>query len=239
MHHFKMKTTIIRTAFLFITISCYSQNKFLLNSSAGIQTVVVNDRQYSIDSTGTQIATNYPKFDTLYFRTEHYESNRIICNFKPDSAYSISHACCANLDIIPRSKLDYDSLKYWDYEDFYKIQNQLMDKPFISIRTKTKTKDSIYAWHADAACVTKHKVINTKLWRLGIPPKCYYWNNITTIQFFKKDDELPNHEDTFLEEFLGIKNIVELTSISFRLFDNERFVVIYDEKNNKASLEYE
>jgi hypothetical protein len=213
-----------------------------LNSGIGKEIIVlVNGKQYTIDSSGTDIHTNHPKFDTLIFKTPSPGANEpILCNFKPDSIYTVSIACCGSLDIIQKSKFEKDSLLFWDYDkDFEKIQNQLMDKPFISIKTKNNPKDSIYAWHADAACMTEHKLITTKLWRLVGPPKCYYWNNITTILFFTTNNKLPAHEETDLEEFLSIKNIVELTSISFRLFDNERFVLIFDEKNKSVKLEYE
>lgn len=220
---------------------CFSQKQFTLNSSIGATTVKINGIQYHVDSIGTKIRTNYPKFDTLVFLADAPNINTpIICNFKSDTVYTISGACCGSLDIIPASKFEHDSLALWDFEkDFDKIQNQLMDRPFISIKTKKSPKDSIYAWHADAACMTEHRTINKELWQMGVPPKCFYWNNITTIQFFKTDKTMLKHEKTSLEEFLSIDNIVELTDISFRLFDNERFVIIYDEKTNKCTLEYE
>lgn len=212
-----------------------------MNSAIGSTTVKINGKQYHVDSIGTKIKTNYPMFDTLVFIEDAPNINRlIICNFKPDTIYTISHACCLSLDIIPASKFRNDSLFLWDSEkDFDKIQNQLMDKPFISIRTLKNPKESIYAWHADAACETEHKIIHVELWRLGVPQKCFYWSNITTIQFFKTDRTIPKHKTTDLEEFLSIDNIVELTDLSFRLFDDERFVIVYDEKNNKATLQYE
>lgn len=236
-----MKTIFILTIFYLNVTYCFSQKQFTLNSSIGSTTVKINGIQYQAESIGTKIKTNYPKFDTLVFLGEAPNIDRpIICNFKPDTVYTISVACCGSLDIIPASKFKNDSLSIWDFEkDFDKIQNQLMDRPFISIRTLSDPKDSVYAWHADAACETEHKLINTKLWQLGVPPKCFYWNNITTIQFFKTDKTIPKHETTDLEEFLAIDNIVELTDISFRLFDNERFVITYDEKTNKCTLEYE
>lgn len=229
-------------AFFFLNLTyCFAQKTFTLNSDIGPTLVKVNGKQYQVDSIGTRIKTNYPKFDKLVFVRGAPNINEVIlCNFKPDSTYSVSVACCGSFDIIPASKFKNDSLSLWDYEiEFYKIQNHLMDRPFISIQTKEDPKDSIYAWHADAACGTEHKVINTNLWQLGVPPKCFYWNNITTIQFFKTDNTMPKHDITHLEEFLSINNIVELTDISFRLFDNERFVIIYDEKKNKATLHYE
>ena len=218
---------------------CYSQNRFTLNSLVDLQTVQINGKQYSIDSIGTKIKTNYPDFDTIVFLS-YYDNCPIICNFKPDSIYSITGACCDEVDIIPQSKLNNDSLHIWDFEkDHEKILNQLMNKPFISIRTKKNPKDSIYAWHADITCETEYKLINSRLWHLGVPPKGFYWNNITTIQFFKTDNKMPNHPTTGLEEFLGIKNVVELASISFLLFDNERFIIIYDEEKNIARIRYE
>lgn len=229
------------TIFFLTGTYCYSQKKFTLKSPIGAMTVKINGKQYQVDRIGTKIKTNYPMFDTLVFLADAPNINRpIICNFKPDTVYNISGACCGSLDIIPASKFTNDSLSLWDFEnDFDKIQNQLMDRPFISIRTLNNPKDSIYAWHADASCGTEHKIIHAELWRLGVPPKCFYWNNITTIQFFKTDKTIPKHETTDLEEFLSIDNIVELTDISFRLFDNERFVIVYDEKNNKVALQYE
>lgn len=240
------KTTVVKTIFFltfyFLTDTyCCSQSDFTLNSVIGSTTVKINGIQYHVDSIGTKIKTNYPKFDTLFFLADAPNTNiPIICNFKPDTLYTISVACCGSLDIIPASKFKNDSLSLWDFEkDFDKIQNQLMDKPFISIRTLKNPKDSLYAWHADAACMTEHKLINSTLWRLGVPAKCFYWNNITTIQFYKTDYKMAKHEKTDLEEFLQTKNIVELTSISFRLFDNERFVITYDEKSNSVKIEYE
>jgi hypothetical protein len=227
--------------FLFIGTNCHSQKDFTIYSPIGTQALQINGEKYTIDSIGIIIRTNYPRFDTLVFLTDASNIGiPIVCNFKPDSVYSLSVACCGSFDIIQTSKLKNDSLKFWDYEkDFDRIQHLLMDKPFVSIRTKHTTQDSIYAWHADAACETQHKIINYKLWRLGVPPKCFYWNNITTIQFFITDKKMQSHDMTNLEEFLGIKNIIELNSISFRLFSNERFIVVFDKKNNNVTLDYE
>jgi hypothetical protein len=36
-----------------------------------------------------------------------------------------------------------------------------------------------------------------------------------------------------------MRNPVEIGSITFRLFDNERFIITFDEKTNKATLQYE
>lgn len=236
-----MKILLINSILFLTTVSCYSQNKFTLNTLFGTQTVLINGKEYFIDSIGIKIPTKYPEFDSLIFKRESDGYNfPIICNFKPDSNYTIIEACCGDLDLILSSKLDYDSLSYWRWpEDLDKLQGQLMDQPFISIRTKKYTKNNIYAWHADYVCKTEHKIIRRKLWPLGVPPKGAYWKNITTIEFFKTDYSLPGHKATELEEYLGINNIVELSSISFRLFDDERFVIIFDENNNIVKLEYE
>ena len=236
-----MKTVIVSALFSVIGACSSAQNSFMLNSQVGSMTVMINEKEYSIDSIGTRIRTNYPSLDSLIFKADAPNKDRItICNFKPDSVYSVSMACCASLDIIPTSRLQYDSLRFWDYEqDFEKIQLELIDRPFISIRTLNEPRENIYAWHADAACETEHNLINTELWCLGIPPKCFYWSNITSIQFFKTDDAVSEHPRTDLEDFLSIDNIVELTAISFRLFDDGRFVIIYNEENNIATLQYE
>lgn len=236
-----MKTLLMLSIFLLNGMYCFSQKNFTLKSEIGSMAVKINGIQYQLDSIGTKINTKFPTFDTLVFLEDGSNSHTpIICNFKPDSAYTISFACCGSLDVFPTSKQKNDSLSLWNYDtDFYKIQNELMDQPFISIKTLNHPKDSIYAWHADAACETEHRIINKTLWKLGIPPKCFFWSNITYIQFFKTDHTIPKHKKTDLEEFLDIDNIVELTSISFRLFDDERFVIIYDEKKNQATLQYE
>lgn len=236
-----MKTLLLLGTCFLISIVGFSQKQFTLNSTIGTTTIWVNGIEYQANNMGVKVNTNYPKFDTLIFRGDASNIDiPIICNFKPDSAYSVSLACCGSLDIIPSSKFNNDSLSIWNQDqDFEKIQHHFMDQPYISIKTKRNPKDSIYAWHADAACMTEHKRINTSLWPLGIPPKCTYWNNITTIQFFKTDARLPHHAETEIEAFLQLKPIAELTSISFRLFDNERFVIIYNEKRNRIELDYE
>lgn len=219
----------------------FSQGKFSLSSQTGPQTILLNGKKYSIDSKGTKIKTRYPKLDTLTFTKNSENSGiRIICNFKPDSSYYITQACCGSLDIIPESKFKCDSLKYWDSEkDFEKIQNQFLDKPFLSIKTKEIPKDTLYAWHSDAACMTEHKWINTELWRLGVPPKCFYWSNITPILFFKTDANSEQSRNKDVEEFLDKKNVVELATIYLRLFDDQKFILTFDEQKRTVHIEYE
>lgn len=232
---------IIILATILNASTLFSQSKFSLSSQVGHQTILLNGKKYSIDSIGTKIKTRYPKFDTLVFLRESDNSGiKIICNFKPDSSYCITYACCGSLDIIPKSKFKCDSLKYWDGEkDFDKIQNQFLDKPFLSIKTKEQPKDTIYAWHSDAACMTENKVINTDLWRLGVPPKCFYWSNITSILFFKTDARSKQKRNKDVEELLDKKNVVELATIYLRLFDNQRFILTFDEQKRTVKIAYE
>lgn len=236
-----MRKITYLTFFLLNVTLCFSQKQFTLNSFIGPMNVMVNGIRYKVDSVGIKIRTNYPKFDVFTFIENEGDMNRpIICNFKPDSVYSISYSCCASHDIFSTSKLMCDSLSLWDgEEDIDKVKNTLLERPFISIKTLRNPKDSIYAWHADATCETECKLINTKLWPLGIPPKGNYWNNFTTIQFFKTETTIPKHEKTFLEEYLSKDNIIELTTIRFLLFDNERYLIIYDEKHNTVTIKYE
>ncbi|MES2513479.1 MAG: hypothetical protein V4580_05015 [Bacteroidota bacterium] len=218
-----------------------AQKMFHLQSQAGVQLVSVNGKKYKIDVAGTKIKTRYPKFDALIFLTDAANSNElIVCNFKPDSSYAIAGACCGSLDIIPNSKFKCDSLKYWDPEkDADKIQNHFLDKPFLSVKTAKTPKDSVYAWHSDAACLTEHKLIGTEAWALGVPPKCFYWSNITPILFFKTDatSDLPSNKD--VAEFLQKANVIELATIYLRLFDNQKFMITFDEESRTVKIAYD
>lgn len=232
---------IIILATILTASTLFSQSKFSLSSQVESVTILLNGKKYNIDSTGTKIKTRYPKFDTLIFLRESANSEiKIICNFKPDSSYYITYACCGSLDIIPKSRFKCDSLKYWDAEkDFEKIQNNFLDKPFLSIKTKEIPRDSLYAWHSDAACMTEHKLINTELWHLGVPPKCFYWSNITPILFFKTDASSKQKSNKDVGEFLDKKNVIELATIYLRLFDNQRFILTFDEQKRNVLIAYE
>ena len=236
-----MKNLIFLFFTLFHSLHSIGQSEFFLKSDVGKQDVIINGSLYSVDSMGILVHTNYPDFDKINFVSRlPYSKTPIHCNFKRDSSYTITLSCCGSFDIIPTSKLECDSLKYWGIDiDLDRIHRQLADQPFISIRTKNETSDPVFAWHADAACMTKHKVLSTDLWELGVPPKCYYWNNITTILFFKQDNTIQDHSAADIEELLDIENIVILSKIRFRLFDNERFIIEFDDKNNTTALYYE
>jgi hypothetical protein len=230
-----MKRVFAIAWILFAAINCCAQKQFTLSSGVGNTTISINGKNYQLDSASAEIPTHYPRFDTLIFRDR--ENTPILCNFKPDSSYIVIGACCGSFDIVNTSKLRNDSLQYWSpFENIEKIHTALMDKPFISIRTKVAPTDSIYAFHEDAACNGKYKRIDTTLWRPGVPPKCVYWTNVTTITFVAQKKE---EVDTDLEEFLGLSSAARLCSVSFRLFDDERFLLIYDEHKNSVELTYE
>lgn len=235
-----MKQIFFMAFAFFSGIWCSSQNSFTLSADIGIITVEVNGNQFTIDSAGTKIRTNFPRFDQIIFlSTDSATRSPIICNFKPDSVYTIVKTCCNTPDILPTSRLQNDSLKIWDIEtDFDKIQQQLMDKPFISVKAKKKPKCNLYIWTADAGCFPEYWSIDTTLLPLGTPRKCFFWSNITTFQVFTTDETLAQQESADLEELLGIEHFVKLSAVSLRLFDNESFVIIFDEKTNNISVEY-
>jgi len=234
-----MKRFFLVLILILIVTFCYSKNKFNLSSSVGEQKILINGNEILIDSLEKNICTNYPKFDTLVFISEVSNSNeKIICNFKPDSSYTITYACCESLDIIPNYKLKNGDLNISSSEqNTEKIQETLIDKPYILIKTK-KTRNNLYVWIADVSCDNEYKEIKSGFCDLGVPKKCLYWSNVTTIMFFKTDKKLLKHDKTYLEEFLNLNNIVELASISYRLFDDERFIIYFDEKSNKAEIKY-
>lgn len=227
--------------FILIGFISYAQSNFTLNSQTGFTTININGEHYIIDSVGTEIITNYPSFDSLIFLDNGANINiPIICNFKPDSTYSIISSCCGSLDIIPTSRLQNDSIPMWDLVvDIDKIQNQFMDKPTISINTRGIPNDSIYAWQVCFSRPPEYKSINSGIWRLGTPYKGVYWNNITMFQVFKVSPDSTKQDNRDLETFLQISNIEVLSSISLRLFDNASFLITFDEGNNNITLQYE
>jgi len=220
------------------------QNGFKLNSELGDSLwVEINGQKFCLNKEPITIRTRYPQFDTLSFISETSNSNsKIICNFKPDSSYSIMGACCANLDIIPSSKLKNDSLDLWfdDYQaNFSKIQSLLMDLPFIALRLETETSDTIYGWYVDLACFPQFKRLNTEKWEYGVPQKCFFWNNISPFIFFKSSVSYESNESGIIEDIYPDSEEIEiLGAIQVRLFDNERFILIYDPETKKVKLEY-
>jgi len=235
-----MRGKVIVIFLLILNLNCFSQNHFMLNTVIGDSVeVTVNGTKIFLRSEYTKVKTNYPKFDTLFLS----QKKPIICNFKPDTNYSVSGACCATLDIIPSSKLDCDSLKIWDFEvDASKIQRQLMDRPFISLRLSQNKNDTIYGWYADYACMPKFKALSKEAWGYGVPVKCFYWSNISPFIFFKSDEDYSRglkSDGTVEDEYPDFEKIDKLASISLRLFDNQKFILTYDVETETIQLEYE
>lgn len=222
------------------TIPLLGQKPFRIASATGPQMIKLNGQKYRVDSTGIMLHTQFSRFDTLSFCGENPNVNDpILCNFKPDSSYTIIQACCGSLDIVSSAKW---KLLEWngEYDENYLLQTQLqlMDRPYLFIKTKRPPKDSLYAWHNDPACETSHHLIHTDPWPLGVPPKCYYWSNITYITFFKTDSKSTEERNNTLEEFLGLENVVELGHVGLRLFDDQKFLLTFDERKRAIRVGY-
>ena len=240
-----MITKLIIVFIISLPTFLVGQNNFNLNSEVGDSLwVEVNGQKFCLTKEEINIRTHYPQFDTLRFISEASNSNdKIICNFKPDSSYSIAGACCASLDIIPSSKLKNDSLKIWfeEYEtNFPKIQKLLLDKPFVSMKIGTENSETIYGWYVDLACFPQFKRLSTEKWEYGVPQKCFYWNNISPFIFFKSSVNYESNENGVVEDIYPENEEIEiLAEIQVRLFDNERFILTYDPETKKVKLEYE
>ena len=235
------KPLILFTTFLLSATCAYTQITFTLNSRLGAIQVNINGQNYVVDSNAISIPTHYPAFDTLIFLEQtSFADIPILCNFKPDSSYSIHLACCAEPDIIPASKFLADSLDYWvSEEQDSSIRNHFLDRPSISIKTSAPPSTNLYAWLIDFSAAPIYSSIDTTISKFGVPIKGdYYWNNITTILFFKIDTLTETHLGSPIEEMLNIPNIVELYYLTLRLFDNGNYLLIYDEVTNSVSIAY-
>lgn len=207
----------------------------------GEQVMHVNGKRYLIDSTYTKIKSHYPLFDTLSFGVEKGSSNReILCQFKPDSMYTLIMACCASTDIVPSWKAYADSLKHWDYErDFEKIQHLLLDVPKFKVKlSNASIDDTIYAWSPDYACLPRIIHVKDTLQEYGRIDKCWYWTNISAIEFFKTDEQLNllKEDDGFIYEVFPKDNRNQLADIFFRIFDNDFYTIVYDIKTKEIEL---
>lgn len=210
---------------------------FKLNNIYGRVTIKVNRVDYLIDSNYVTIKTNYPNLDTINYLDQTINGNNnsfIICNFKPNSSYSIIPACCATYDIVQSFKyyLHKDSVNFWIKNDeIDKIQNLLLDKPTFTFKVQNVTKkDRIYAWYEDYACFPTYKSVNKKGWDYGFALKCYFWTNFSTFTFFTINDTI--EENKIIEDFPS-DNIQKLASLTIRFFDNNHYDLIYDNVKKK------
>ncbi|MFI5204618.1 MAG: hypothetical protein ACHQF2_09000 [Flavobacteriales bacterium] len=228
---------IVVMLFLFSTNSA-GKGYFKINSKVGQVTIKINGKAYEIDSNYTRIQTRFPNFDTIIL----IHDLKVVCNFKPDSLYTVTLACCATLDIVASYKLNNDSLDYWgENEITHKIQEALMDRAFITFKIKNGTvNDSVYAWNADYACFPSLQLINEKGCAYGVPSKCFFWTNINWFEFFKPTKSYSKDigpcgeiEDAFPEEGTTLAHVV------VRLFDTDRYIVTYDLKTKRIEVNYE
>ncbi|MFT5778778.1 MAG: hypothetical protein ACI837_001734 [Crocinitomicaceae bacterium] len=225
-----MKQSII---IFLIGLSSYAtgQNNFSLNSEVGDSLLVeVNGHKFFLNKEPIGIITNYPLFDTLTLLGDGPNINdRIICNFKRDSSYTIAGACCSSLDVLSASKLKNDSLGIWDFEeDHSKIQHLLMDRPFISMRIASEVQDTIYGWYVDMACFPQFKKMEVEKWEYGVPEKCFYWTNISPFIFFEnKVNYLDQVNENGISEdiYPEYEEIEILAKVNLRLFDTDRFIL--------------
>lgn len=230
-------------AFAFQISVGFTQNQFGIKSNVGDSLPIqVNGIMYYLDSTHTSIRTNFPAFDSLVFPTQGGAKYPIICNFKPDSNYSVTPACCATLDVIPSYKIDNDSLKFWITEETNWGKSYLMDLPRISFRITPPTSDTIYGWYEDHACFPEFKMLSEQKWEYGVPSKCFYWTNISPLQFFKEStdfSEFTEEDGVVYDVFPDFDKAEFLGTIRVRLFDDQDFLVTYNSITKKIVLEYD
>lgn len=223
------------------------QNQFRLNSAIDKTVLIeVNGDTINLDSAFISIKTNYPEFDTLTFLNETGDnSTLVICNFKPDSVYSLYYACCGSIDVLPFNKIEFITRNNIQYDD-NRYQALLMDRPYFTLNvTNQSNNDSIYGWYSDHACFPKFKLLSFNDWEYGVTEKCYYWNNISNFVFFKSNADYSDqlNEEDIIEDWFPYPNddksiiIEKIGSICVRLFDNDRYTITYDAQSSTVSLE--
>lgn len=230
------------TIFL-ILLPANGQQSFSLNSRYQKRNVEVNGRTYTIDSLPVMIPTAYPLLDTISIEDQPgIPGHPVLCNFKPDSAYTLYPACCGSVDITPAWRYNSDSLSYWYEEEQYeRIQQLMLDNPFITFRLRHgHKKDSIYAWYEDYACFPSFKLLDKKGWKYGVPVKCFYWTNISPLVFFTSPANytLLANKDGFITDVYP-DEARELGNIYIRIFDDEYLTVIYAARSEKISVRLE
>ncbi len=215
---------------LFISSVVFGQETFHLRSNIGEQRVAFNGGKYEIDSVGVELETHYPGFDTVQFQIDERAGKFVLCNFKPDSSYSLIGACCGSVDLTPSSRLENDSLSIWDYElDFSKIQGVLLDRPTFSFKLTETISDTIWGWSSDASCFPKVYQMTTEALDYGSPVKCFFWSNINHLHFFTQetplrlsadDDKLQDSQSTIVKSYdlPDYETFVTVGSLAVRFF---------------------
>lgn len=241
--------TLFFLAFIFMYTPAQSQQgvTFQLNSSWNVHTVVLNGDSLHIDSNFQTLPTRYPAFDTLYLDGW----GPVLCNFKPDSSYTLIIACCGTVDIIQTSKWNQwrqvlnahpDSLF-----DVLDVQPYLIDHASYYMQLEGTTTDTVYGWYADYSCYPTIQRVSSVEPTFVPVEKCFYWSNINVFEFFTSDKDYLEYAlddgsipDIFRET--GEWDTKEgedplLGSIVVRLFDDGRFLIRFNLQTEKVTLE--
>lgn len=232
------------SSLLFISLHGIAQTTFRLASSWSEHEITVNGQVYTIDSVGITIETHYPGFDTLVLP---FSSNiPILCNFKPNREYLIVPACCATLDVVPKEKeqqlVQSGGWLEDDYEDMSRIQDYLMDQPTFSVGLTRPASDSIFFWSADYACEPKIVPVTETPVNYGSVYKCFYWSNITFLQFYSSFEprEFMTGTDGLRYDYLpNFEEIEDRGTIAVRLFDDHHFNVELNSETCEIYLRYD
>lgn len=237
-------TLLIASFFLFFCANGQNELAFELTSSWKFHQIVLNGDTVLIDSNRASLQTNYPVFDTLFMDGR----GPILCNFKPDSSYTLILACCGTVDIVQTYKweswkqvVDAHPDSIFEVLDAYPY---LVDLPEISMQLTSNVPDTIYGWYADYACFpTLKRMVSDHAAKIPIV-KCYYWTNISTFEFFKSQedylklaDEAGEIEDAFREVGAWSEEVDPLLgSLTVRLFDGGHYLITYDPKSGAMKL---
>jgi len=135
-------------------------------------------------------------------------------------------------------KLDFDN----DFDkSSQKAQSILQDWPTFTLKVLNATKtDSVYGWYADYSCFAKFKLLDNNGWFYGPAQKCFYWTNISTFQFFKSHENYTrdlNPKNEIENIYPEPENINVLSFLNVRLFDNNKYLITYDNKGKSIKLE--
>lgn len=233
---------------LFLPAGAFGQSFYLQSAVGSDLPVRINGAVYVLDSSYTSVPTYYPLFDTLTFVHEGTdEAFSVLCNFHPDSSYTVIHACCGSLDLVTSRKACDKRLREWseNYDtESDKIQQVLMDRPSFILQLENGTKaDSIYGWYSDHACFPQFRLLDNTGWAYGEAIKCFYWSNISYFEFFKSSADYRSfmNEAGIVEDvYPDFPDTVEhLGHVAVRLFDDAWYVVSYDVATGKIRLRRE
>lgn len=235
---------ILLLLFASYALQSVAQSTFHLSCDWLDVEVLINGKVYAIDSMGADIETNYPGFDTLNFLNRGDQD--IVCNFKPNRSYVVSGACCGSLDILPIEKKKALLDHYEQIEDIEaemsNIKEYTLDFPTFSFKLTKNSNDSIFFWSADYACQPRIIHSTNEIQEYGSASKCFYWSNITFLQFYETDDprEFTYGEDGMRYDYLpDFQEVEDRGTIAVRLFDDHHFLVTLNVDTGEIYLRYD